>query len=663
MKKFRIAVVALYFLSFVSPVVSLAATAPKKVNNGTTKKEVKSSFVMKNSQVTVGDKWSSDLNFVSATDDAGKKLVWKDISKNVTTKGTVDTAKVGKYPVTYTWNKITQTVNVEVIEKPKPKIALKEIKAKSVTITQGQNFDVSQVFESATTTDGKVLSYNDVVSLLKVENLVNTNQPGTYNVTFTSGTLKAVSTVTVVAKKVEPTELKVVNSTLKVGNKWSPNMNFQGVLMSDGTMLNWNQVAKDLVVSGGVDTTKAGNYDITYQYGNFKQTITVTVEAKEIITVQEIKVKDTTLTANAKWEAKDNFDYVLLSNGQKQTWDEIGKDIVVKGAVDTTKPDTYKVTYTYGGKESVATINVKAQEIVKVQEVVVKDSTLELNAKWQAKDNFNYVLMSDGTKREFKDIEKELKIKGEVNTKKAGTYKVVYTLEDKSATATINVKAQEVVKVQEISVKDTNLPRGTKWEARDNFNYVLMSDGTKRQWKDVEKDIKVTGKVDNQQAGTYKVTYKYEDKEATAKVTVKDMEVIKVQSITLKNTTLDYGSKWEAKDNFVSARLTSGVDQSWKDVAKDIKVKGSVDTQKPGTYKVVYTLADKSETATITVKEKKKAVVKPTTKTTKKTYPVTTRKTLPQTGTKENIKLFVGGISLVIGVGSLLIIKLRKEEL
>lgn len=662
MKKFRLAVVALYLLSFVSPVVSLAATAPKKVNN-VTKKEVKTSLVVKNSQVIVGDKWSADLNFVSATDDAGKNMAWKDISKNVAIKGSVDTTKVGTYPVTYTWNKIPKTASIEVIEKPKPKIALKEIKAKNVTITQGQNFDVSQSFDSAITTDGKVLGYNDVLNLVKVENLVNTNQPGTYNVTFTSGTLKAVSTVTVVTKKVEPTELKVMNSTLKVGDKWSPDMNFQGVFMSDSTILNWNQVVKDLVVSGGVDTTKAGNYDVTYQYGNLKQTITVTVETKEIITVQEIKVKDSTLDANAKWEAKDNFDYVLLSNGQKQTWAEIGKDVVVKGAVDTTKPNTYKVTYSYGGKEATAAINVKAQEVVKVQEVIVKDSTLELNAKWQAKDNFNYVLMSDGTKRDFKAVEKDLKIKGDVNTKKAGTYKVVYTYEDKSATATINIKAQEVIKTQEVSVKDTNLPRGTKWEAKDNFNHVLMSDGTKRLWKDVSKDIKVTGKVDNQKAGTYKITYKYEDKEAVAKVTVKDMEVIKVQSISLKNTSLDYGSKWEAKDNFVSARLSNGIDQTWKDVSKDIKVKGTVDTTKPGDYKVVYTLGDKSETATITVKQKTKAVVKPTTKTTKKTYPVTQKKTLPQTGTKENMKLFVGGISLVIGIGVILILKLRKEEL
>ncbi|WP_296746172.1 bacterial Ig-like domain-containing protein, partial [Vagococcus sp.] len=358
MKKFRLAVVALYLLSFVSPVVSLAATAPKKVNTNTVKKEVKSSFSVKNSQMIVGDKWSTEFNFVSATDDAGNKLTWKDIGKDVKTKGIVDTTKVGKYPVTYTWNKITQIATIEVIEKPKPKVSLKELKVKNVTLTQGQAYDVSQSFESAVLTDGNVLGYKDVAELIKVDNLVNTNQPGKYNVTFTSGTLKAISEVTIVAKKIEPIELKLVNSKLKVGDKWSPDVNFQSIILSDGTVLSWNQVAKDLIVTGSVDTSKIGNYNITYQYGNLKQTVTVTVEAKEVITVQEIKVKNTTLEANSEWEAKDNFDYILLSNGKKQTWEEVGLNVFVTGKVDTTKPGTYEVVYTYGEKTATATVNV-----------------------------------------------------------------------------------------------------------------------------------------------------------------------------------------------------------------------------------------------------------------------------------------------------------------
>ncbi|WP_296746315.1 bacterial Ig-like domain-containing protein, partial [Vagococcus sp.] len=71
--------------------------------------------------------------------------------------------------------------------------------------------------------------------------------------------------------------------------------------------------------------------------------------------------------------------------------------------------------------------------------ISVKDTTIDLNAKWEAKDNFNYVLMSDGTKREFKDVSKDLKVKGQVDTKKSGTYPIVYTYEDKTATATVNV--------------------------------------------------------------------------------------------------------------------------------------------------------------------------------------------------------------------------------
>ena len=144
----------------------------------------------------------------------------------------------------------------------------------------------------------------------------------------------------------------------------------------------------------------------------------------------------------------------MMSNGVKLTWKDVEKDIVVKGQVDTRKAGTYKITYEYGDKSAVATVIVKDMEVIKVQEISLKDTTLTVGMKWQASDNFNYVLMSDGVKLSWQDVAKEMKIKGNVDTKKAGTYQVTYTYKDKSNVATIQVKEVAKPKVDKVFVKD-----------------------------------------------------------------------------------------------------------------------------------------------------------------------------------------------------------------
>ena len=215
----------------------------------------------------------------------------------------------------------------------------------------------------------------------------------------------------------------------------------------------------------------------------------------------------------------------------------------------------------------------------------------------------------------------------------------------------------EEIKVQEISVKDSNLPTGEKWKAEDNFNYVLMSDGTKRTFKEVEKELKVSGEVKTSVPGKYKVTYAYGDKKATATITVKNMEVVKVQEIIVKNTEITVGSKWEPKDNFKQIKMSDGTERTWKDVEKDIVVVGHtgvtgerVNTQKAGTYKVDYTYGGKTATATVTVKENKKTVV-----------PVKPGKKLPQTGEVNQKGIIVLGLVIIVGIGTIVLKKMKKE--
>lgn len=738
MKRFRLLIVGMYLLSFSAPIVSMAQTPSNNSVPPVNQQKTKASLKVKDSQLILNNNWTPENNFILATDVNGKKLEWKDISKNVVVTGSVDTKKVGVYKVTYTYNKLVQTAVIEVVEQPKPvkpieppkeKKALAQIKAKNVVIPLKGVFDISQSFDSAVDTEGKILAFKDVVSLLKVDNQVDTTKVGNYKVTFSYGNLIAISEVSVIAipiiinlkpitietgknweishnfisidlsdgsqlgwdavksgiivdqkpdvskpgvynitytyqgissmtqvtvkeKQAIPVEVKVVSREFNKGDIWSPELTFDSVVMSDGTKRVWKEVASTVIVNGKVDTSRPGIYSVTYTYGDKSATAVVTVKEEEVIVVQELSVKDSTLSVGIPFNASDNFNYVMMSNGSKLTWKDVEKDIVIKGKVDTQKAGTYKVTYEYGGKSAVATVIVKDMEVVKIQEISLKNTTVSVGMKWQAADNFNYVLMSDGTKLSFQDVEKEMKIKGNVDTQKVGTYKVTYTFRDKSNVATIQVKEAAKPKVDKVFVKDSTLIVGAKWQTSDNFNYVLMTNGSKLAFKDVVKDMKVKGNVDTKKVGTYKVTYEYEGKSAVATIVVKEKAITGVHSLFVKNTTIQVGNKWQASDNFVGVKMADGKELVWKDVVKDIKVKGNVDTNRVGKYQVTYTYGDKTETATVEVFKKSVVPVKPTTK----------KKTLPQTGEKDSFVTFVVGIAILASTFLVVTFKIKRIE-
>ncbi|GAP04368.1 immunoglobulin-like domain-containing protein [Fructobacillus tropaeoli] len=101
-----------------------------------------------------------------------------------------------------------------------------------------------------------------------------------------------------------------------------------------------------VTVDGKVDPTTPGTYPVTYSYtdaqGNKRsQTATITVVAsKDSIT---IKGGDLIAGPSTKWTPADSFSGATDANGQPIDLTKI----TVTGHVDTTKPGTYPVTYSY----------------------------------------------------------------------------------------------------------------------------------------------------------------------------------------------------------------------------------------------------------------------------------------------------------------------------
>lgn len=264
-------------------------------------------------------------------------------------------------------------------------------------------------------------------------------------------------------------KLTVKNSQIPVGSTFKLKDNFVSLIDGDGRGIDFSKVT----VTGAdkVDTSKAGVYRVTYTYKMSEDNM---VSATAIVSVNPIQTEKSeagdiaqTPKNSLSISAHDlvinqgeTFNPEVLFDGAKDGDKTIDfKDVKVINTVDTSKAGKYEVTFTYtasDGRSSsvIATVTVKpsipATELTPPQNIVPavinsKDSTLWVNEKWEAKDNF-----VDGTDEFEKPLNfKDVKVKGTVDTTKVGVYKVTYsyTSVDKktvSKTATITVKAPKI---------------------------------------------------------------------------------------------------------------------------------------------------------------------------------------------------------------------------
>ncbi|WP_457951334.1 bacterial Ig-like domain-containing protein [Lactiplantibacillus pentosus] len=227
-----------------------------------------------------GGTWQPQDAFDGATDKDGQPI---DFS-NVTVTGDVNPAVPGEYQVTYTVGNQSQTITVTVKENQ----ASLNLHQQHVTVhTDGQGGSTWQPqtnFHNATDVDGQPVDW----SAIEVIGMPDWTTAGDYQVTYQfknqHGKLVAATvTITVVIEEDDEqgesqSALQVQDSTLQVGDTWQPEANVVVVMDVNGDTVPFDK----LLVTGTVDTTKAGVYEITYQYTDasgkvFTEVVTVTV--------------------------------------------------------------------------------------------------------------------------------------------------------------------------------------------------------------------------------------------------------------------------------------------------------------------------------------------------------------------------------------------------
>jgi len=251
------------------------------------------------------------------------------------------------------------------------------------------------------------------------------------------------------------------------------------------------------------------------------------------------------------------------------------------------------------------------------------------------------------------DIKNKVIIEGEVNTKKIGSYNLLYSVEDgagnkATATRTVNVIDEEQ---PVITLKGDNpliLEVGTPYEelgaiAEDN------ADG------DISQQIKIDGEVDSTKLGTYEIYYYVVDRSGneaeevirTVKVvdsTPPDLNLIGDQEVTIELDETYEEQGFRAIDNYDG------------DITDRVQISNHVNLQQVGTYEIIYTVEDTSGNVATIVRTVQ--VIDTTEPTNEK--PLEKESTLPKTATYFYRWLLLGTF-FIVAAGILLQINNKNK--
>ncbi|HAB0008190.1 TPA_asm: cell surface protein [Listeria monocytogenes] len=500
------------------------------------------------STIYVGDSWTASDNFDNALNKAGDAVKFADVQVT----GTVSTNTAGTYPVTYTYNGVSTTVNVTV------KDNLTAVNAHDSTIYTGDSWTAADNFDSALNKTGDSV----VLANVTVTGTVDTTKAGTYTVTYSYAGISVPVTVTVKENK---KGISAHDATIYVGDSWTATDNFDTAFDKDGNPVAFQDVK--VTENPAVDTNKAGSYQVTYSYDGASKTITLTV--KNIQTA--VNTHDSTIYTGDSWTAADNFDSARDKDGNPVAF----QDVTVSSTVDTDKAGTYPITYTYDGVSMIANITVKDPETA----VTAHDSIVYVGDEWSAEDNFDSAKDKDGKAVAYEDV--TVTGTSSVELTKPGVYQVTYTYDGVSTTINITVAPRQT----SVTVHDSSIYEGETWNAKDNFDKATNKKGDAVSLKDVN----VTGKVDTETPGTYEVSYLYDGVKVVAHVTVLENQA----EIVVQDSAIYVGDSWTAEDNFIGATNREGKDIPFS----HITVIGSVNTKKAGIYEVTYTFDPNEGTA------------------------------------------------------------------
>ncbi len=512
-----------------------------------------------------------------------KGVVAKDnVDGNITSRikisGKVNTKKTGKYTLTYKATdkaKNTRTVKrVVTVKKDTTKPIITGVSNK--TVYKGYSFNPKTGVKATDNADG------NLTSKIKVSGKVNTKKVGKYKIKYTvidKTNNKRIVTRTITVKKdtTKPTISGVSNKAIYAGSTFKP---LTGVTAKDNADGN---ITKKIKVTGKVNTNKIGTYKLTYTVSDKtknKRTVTrkITVKKDTIKpTISGAKNKsiniDTSFNPRAGVTAKDNVD------------GNITKNIKISGTVNTKKAGSYKLTYDITDKAKNKTTVYRTIKVVDNVKPVIKGINNTQVALGEMFDILKGVSASD---KNDGDLTSKIKVEGTVDVNKIGTYKLTYSVSDKAGNKVS--KQRNVTVVDKVSpvingVKNYEIPFGQEFDSLKGVAATDNYDG------DLTSEIKVEGEVNVEKAGIYSLTYSVSDQSGNNVSVKRTVTVIDSTAPVLsgvEDIQINFG------EDFNPLKGITASDNSDGDITSKIKVDGTVDINKAGSYKLTYSVSDVS---------------------------------------------------------------------
>ncbi|PDZ03992.1 peptidase M4 [Bacillus cereus] len=266
---------------------------------------------------------------------------------------------------------------------------------------------------------------------------------------------------------------------------------------------------------------------------------------KENEKTAENQVPELTVPLTITLRVGDTFDPMSNVKAVDKEDGDLTNKVKHKGDVDTSKPGTYIVDY--------SVVNSQGGNATATQAVIVEGNgeTLDLNptltvptaATIHVGDSFDPMAKVLAIDKEDGDLTSKVKVNGEVNTSKAGTYVLTYIVKDSkgheaTAKQAVTVKVREEVK-NEIPI--LKVPATITITEGDKFDPMVGVLATDKEDGDVTSNVTYEGTVDTSKAGTFEIIYSVKDSvgnevHTMQKVLVKDKDISKANGLTNNNS-------------------------------------------------------------------------------------------------------------------------------
>ncbi|PGM58201.1 immunoglobulin-like domain-containing protein [Bacillus sp. AFS053548] len=384
------------------------------------------------------------------------------------------------------------------------------------------------------------------------------------------------TTITFTLDKTKPIFSGAADKLIVVGSSFDSK---SGVTVTDDVD---GDLTSKILVSGSVDNQKPGEYQLVYSAtdsaGNTATSIrkiTVNDSTKPVFS----GTADTIIQVGSSFDSKSGVTVTDNVDG------DLTSKIQVSGSVDSQKPGEYQLVYSAtdsAGNTATSIRKITVNDSTKPVIYGTVDKKLNINSQFDSMAGVSAVDNVDG------ELTKSIKVTGIVDTKKKGSYTLTYTVSDKFRNVTTvkrTITVIDNIKPVIYGAVNKTININTKFNPLTDVTATDNVDGS------LTKLIKVTGTVNTKKIGTYTLTYTITDYSGnktviTRKITVKDNIKPVIYGAIPKTI--------KVKSNFNSRAGVTAKDNVDGDLTKVIKITGTVNTKKKGSYTLTYVVADKS---------------------------------------------------------------------